>query len=59
MQDLSSLTKIEPRPPALGMRSLSHWITEEIPEFLFYFKVVNFRLCEFHFHEKNNAGLAV
>ena len=26
---------IEPRPPALGVQSLSHWITTKVPEFFF------------------------
>ena len=28
----SSLNKTEPRPPVLGMWSLSHWTTREVPE---------------------------
>ena len=31
----SSPTGIEPRPPALGAWSLSHWTTREVPEDLF------------------------
>ena len=31
MQDLSSPTRTEARPPALGAQSLSHWTTREVP----------------------------
>lgn len=31
MQDLSSWTRTEARPPALGAQSLSHWTTREVP----------------------------
>ena len=32
----SSLARMEPRPPALGAWSLSHWTTRNIPAFWFY-----------------------
>ena len=31
MQDLAPYPGIEPRPPALGAQSLSHWTTREVP----------------------------
>ena len=31
----SSLTRDQPRPPALGTRSLSHWTTKEVPRLAF------------------------
>ena len=31
----SSLTRIEPGPPALGARTLRHWTTREVPCCLF------------------------
>ena len=31
MWDLVPITKIEPRPPALGAWSLNHWTTREVP----------------------------
>ena len=35
MQDLNSLTRIEPIPPGLGAQSLNHWITREAFHFSF------------------------
>ena len=32
MWDLSSLTGIEPKPPAVGAWSLNHWNSREVPE---------------------------
>ena len=32
----SSLAKMEPGPPALGVWSLSHWTSRDIPAFWFY-----------------------
>ena len=32
MQVLVPLLGIKPRPPALGMQSLSHWTTREVPQ---------------------------
>ena len=32
MQDLVPPPGMEPRPPALGVQSLSHWTTREVPE---------------------------
>ena len=31
MWDLVPSPGIEPRPPALGVQSLSHWTTKEVP----------------------------
>ena len=36
MQDLVPWPGIEPWPPALGAQSLSHWITREVPIYLFF-----------------------
>ena len=36
MWDLVPSPGMEPRPPALGARSLSNWTTKEIPAFCFY-----------------------
>ena len=43
MQDLVPPPGIEPRPPALGAQSLTHWTTREVPKisilkFQFYLK---------------------
>ena len=35
MWDLVSCPRIEPGPPALGVQSLSHWATREVPHHLF------------------------
>ena len=35
MWDLAPCPGIEPRPPALGAQSLSHWTTREVPKFIF------------------------
>ena len=35
MWDLVPWPGIEPRPPALGAQSLSHWTTREVPVFIF------------------------
>ena len=35
MQDLVLLPGMEPGSPALGVRSLSHWITREVPHLVF------------------------
>ena len=35
MWDLAPCPGIEPRPPALGAQSLSHWTTREVPGGLF------------------------
>ena len=32
MWDPSSLSRIEPMPPALEARRLNHWITREVPQ---------------------------
>ena len=32
MRDLVPSLGIEPRPPALGVQSLNHWTTKEVPE---------------------------
>ena len=32
MWDLVPQPGIQPRPPALGVQSLSHWTTREVPE---------------------------
>ena len=34
MWDLVPQPGIQPRPPALGVQSLSHWTTREVPETL-------------------------
>ena len=34
MQDLVPRPGIEPGPPALGVQSLTHWTTREVPECL-------------------------
>ena len=34
MRDLVPLPGVEPRPPALGARSLSHWTTKEVPGYV-------------------------
>ena len=36
MWDLVPWPGIEPRPPALGARSLSHWTTREVPRCIFF-----------------------
>ena len=38
MWDLVTRPGIEPRPPALGARSLTHWTTREVPEVLWFYK---------------------
>ena len=35
MRDLVPRPGIEPRPPALEVRSLTHWTTREVPFFFF------------------------
>ena len=35
MRDLAPCPGIEPRPPALGVQSLSHWTTREVPPLKF------------------------
>ena len=39
MQDLVPRPGIEPRSPALGMQSLSHWATWEVPKIFIILKV--------------------
>ena len=38
MWDLVPWPGIEPQPPALGVRSLSHWTTREVPDYIFLLK---------------------
>ena len=38
MWDLVPWLGIEPRPPALGAWSLTHWITREVPRYLYFYK---------------------
>ena len=42
MWDLVPWPEIEPRPPALGMRSLSHWTTREVITIHSFFFFLNF-----------------
>ena len=60
---------IEPRPPALGVQSLSHWTTKDVPEFItFYNLVLQFMQCHFcliplveavpKVHSLPNAGMS-
>ena len=40
MWNLVSQPGTEPRPPALGGQSLSHWTTREVPLFFFFIATV-------------------
>ena len=39
MWDLVPRPEIEPRPPALGAWSLSHWTTREVPQVYYILKL--------------------
>ena len=41
MRDLVPQAGIEPRPPALGLRSLSHWTAREAPQIM-PFKILKY-----------------
>ena len=49
MWDLVPQPGIEPRPPALGAQSLTHWATSEVPSLIFIFiqPLYTFRLEHF------------
>ena len=47
MWDLVPWPGIEPRPPASGAQSISHWTTREVPFIYFYFGSVGFLLQAF------------
>ena len=47
--DLVSWPGIEPRPPALGAHSISHWITREVPE-------MPFKKAKYFWKYKEGAG---
>ena len=52
MQDLAPCPGIEPRPPALGVQSLSHWTTREVPENEIYLIWLVFK-----FHNYGNLSI--
>ena len=37
MQDLVSRPEVEPSPPSLGVQSLTHWTTREVPRSIVIF----------------------
>ena len=41
MWDLVHLSGMEHRPPLLGMQSLSHWTTREVPHTFYFLRVVD------------------
>ena len=45
MWDLVPWPGIEPGPPALGVKSLSHWTTREVPQLLCVCVCVSLQLC--------------
>ena len=37
-RDLVSQPEIKPGPPAMGVQSLSHWVTREVPDLFLFWK---------------------